>query len=157
MENKKVYPLTSISFIRNDRRSFKYFSYFVYLNPTKLSFNYFFVVFLFGIFTQFRFVYWQYNFAINHHHGVNFVSEVYQRKPRIVTTLQLILFLKNHILFCWMMSMKICFLIYINWMMTFNNWSLTPKFIQLFTFQIISSFLKTYLAYYRSISRPFFE
>lgn len=71
MENKKVYPLTSISFIRNDRKSFKYFSYFVYLNPTKLSFNYFFVVFLFGIVTQFRFVYWQYNFAINHHHGVN--------------------------------------------------------------------------------------
>lgn len=64
-------PLTSISFIRNDRRSFKYFSYFVYLNPTKLSFNYFFVVFLFGIFTQFHFVYWQYNFAINNHHGVN--------------------------------------------------------------------------------------
>lgn len=31
----------------------------------------FFVVFLFGIVTQSRFVYWQYNFAINHHHGVN--------------------------------------------------------------------------------------
>lgn len=30
-----------------------------------------FVVFLFGIFTRFRFVYWQYNFAINHHRGVN--------------------------------------------------------------------------------------
>lgn len=45
--------------------------YFVYLNPTKLSFNYFFVVFLFGIVTQSRLVYWQYNFAINHHHGVN--------------------------------------------------------------------------------------
>lgn len=89
---QKSLPFDLYFFYKKWSKILQIFSYFVYLIPTKLSFNYFVFVFLFGIFTRFRFVYWQYNFAINHHHGVNFVSEVYQRKPRIVTTLQLILF-----------------------------------------------------------------